>query len=100
MSVNYYMALPDGTPDESRHLGQFAAGRFLARAYPERGIVDRASWMAQLDGGKIVNEYCREVSREEMEKTAVRRSRFEPSTDYKKDEWHDGWMRFCSREFF
>jgi hypothetical protein len=99
MSVNYYFAKP-GTnePDESRHLGQWAAGRFTARAYPERGVVDRASWEAQLTEGPIVAEHHAPATVEEMREMAdvPFPSRYHP----RPDETYVDRMRFLSVEFF
>lgn len=65
MSTNYYVHTPDG---EEIHLGKFAQGSaFMFRGYPGRGVVDLASWRAQLDLGEVRTEYGSPIRPEELE---------------------------------
>jgi hypothetical protein len=67
MSTNYYLRTPDTPPDnEGIHLGQFAAGGFTFRAYPDRNVTTYDAWLAQLDTGTIYAESGYTVTREEM----------------------------------
>jgi hypothetical protein len=101
MGVNYYMALPDGSPDETRHLGKWAAGEFTARAYPERGIIDRASWEAQLATGPIVAEHHAPATAEEMVEMALTIPRWgRRSTHPFADQFFADGIRFMTVEFF
>lgn len=72
MSTNYYVHTQDG---EEIHLGQYAAGGFTFRAYPERGVTDYASWRAQLDLGEIRTESGSHVTRTDMVTTAAQMRR-------------------------
>lgn len=66
MGTNYYMLAPG--EHEARHLGKLSAGwRFTFRIYPELGIVNLQSWLAQLDTAIwIADEYDDIVSKDEL----------------------------------
>lgn len=65
MSTNYYVHTADG---QEIHLGKRAAGwPFMFRGYPERGVMDYASWRAQFELGEIRDEYGRVLTPDEME---------------------------------
>jgi hypothetical protein len=103
MGVNYYMTLPDGTPDETRHLGKWASGEFTARAYRDRGIVDRASWEAQLASGLIVDECNVPATVKEMTDMTLAIPRWGRRSTYRtmdKDHFFADGMWFTAVEFF
>lgn len=73
MPTNYYVTgrFVDGS-GEGLHIGQTAAGwRFLFRAHPGHGLTTGPDWIAFLRENRVTirNEYGREVSVDEMEKT-------------------------------
>jgi hypothetical protein len=61
MSTNYYLKPKKATPntEDGMHLGLSAAGIFMFRAYPRRGVISLKALQDYLrkDGGAIVNEY-------------------------------------------
>ncbi|MGA3524128.1 hypothetical protein [Melissospora conviva] len=71
MSTNYYLRTAD-TPDgdEGIHLGQYAAGQFTFRAYPDRGITTYKAWLAQLKPSQIFTESGSPVAVEVMARIA------------------------------
>jgi len=70
MSTNYYLKPNKATAntEEGLHLGLSAAGIFMFRAYPRRGVISLKALEAYLrkDGGTIVNEYGENSSLEEF----------------------------------
>lgn len=70
MSTNYYLKPKKATPtaEEGVHLGLSAAGIFMFRAYPRRGVISLKALEAYLrkDGGAIVNEYGESSTLEEF----------------------------------
>lgn len=106
MSTNYYVHTPDG---QEIHLGQYAAGGFLFRADPERGVVDYATWRAQFDLGVIRAESGYDVTPAEMEATAAtyrdradyRRSHYRQHSSPRRsyELWDDVGRRYLTTEF-
>lgn len=96
MSTNYYLDSPD---NEAGHLGQWAAGRFTAKA-PE-GVNSFADWAAQLDGRRIFAESGYEVSKDLMVATALQRQRHAPwrNARHERGEFCDRGVLFVRHEF-
>jgi hypothetical protein len=105
VSVNYYLRTAD-TPDgdEGVHLGKFARGcEFMFRAHSDLGVIDYDTWVAFAETGKIVAEYGREVTVEELLTTVAEArqtwGRFRRRTPY-PDQYDDArGYRFNTREF-
>lgn len=97
MSTNYYLDAPH---NEAGHLGQWAAGAFQAKA-PE-GVNSFDDWVAQLDGHAIVDEYGREVAKDEMVSTALERDRnsFRSRRTRRAGDFVDRGVLFVRHEFF
>ena len=89
MSTNFDAYFPE--EKEIRHLGQRAYGwRFLHRAYPEIGIVDIESWMAQLDRAEwIRDEYGREYDVGEFRRAVAECQNGRPRDRYSGADWTD-----------
>ena len=79
MSINYYAfgSFPGGEADGGGlHIGQSATGwRFLFRAHPEQSVTTLLDWRHLLltQATRIVNEYGRELTPDEMIETATAR---------------------------
>jgi hypothetical protein len=100
MSTNYYLRTDETRPDdEGVHLGKWSVDEFTARAYPEHGVADRASWEAQLNGGQVVSEYGVPIAADEIVEKAITRPAWGRSAHPRGGEFYDGGIRFLDREF-
>lgn len=72
MGTNYYV-IPQppcehcGRAYEARHIGKSSYGwAFGLHVYPEEGIANLSDWKTCLDGKRIIDEYGRDISVQEM----------------------------------
>lgn len=101
MSTNYYIHTPDG---QEIHLGKYSGSNaFSFRGYPDRGVVDLASWRAQFDLGEIRAEHGAPITPEELEDLIdnARRQwgRFKPRTPHRDQHDDKNGNRFTNVEF-
>ena len=81
MGTNYYLeAQPPcphcGRPYESRHIGKSSAGWcFALHVYPDEGICNLDDWKQEWEGKRIVDEYGREITTDELLSLIDRRGR-------------------------
>jgi hypothetical protein len=102
MGTNYYWHNPNPCaecghdPNEPKHIGKSSMGWvFALRVYPDEGIEDLDDWREQWEtGGRIKDEYGREISVAEMLETITERRRdprnieLQPSGYGSWDEFH------------
>jgi hypothetical protein len=96
MGLNLYLRNEYNKNDEEgTHIGKLSYGwRFLA--HKTEDVYDMDSFLSFLDTGKIVDEYDREVSKEDLLKNIEERK------DDQHHESNDGetdWFDFCSDDF-
>lgn len=90
MGTNYYMEpqAPCETckrPFEQKHIGKSSAGWcFGLHVYPEDGINDLADWIREWSksGSRIVDEYGKAVTLDEMEQRVTKRSGRSPDAAF------------------